>query len=175
MFKKFRFSNRLSKEQEIEIILKDISSVCKSMNTQDFIGLDMCSYKYETQEAMDELGLEKELIDQLLEDYVSQVLKNITLFNSYINDLKKVNTGKREVYKLRESDYIPLRELAHKNLGVARNLRIKDAEKILKILHKSDNIEHLIEAVHLLEACAIKLKPNCAYNTLNLIKIKSSF
>jgi HPt (histidine-containing phosphotransfer) domain-containing protein len=177
MFKKFNFSNKSSKEQEIDSILTDISKICKSIHveTEEFSDLNLCNYKYETKEAMEELGLDQELVDQLLEDYVSQILNNITAFKSYIEELKKVNTGNREVKKLRESDYTQLRELAHKNLGVARNLRIRDAEKLLKFLHKSDNIEHLIIAVHLLEACAIKLKPNCAYNVLNLMKIKNSF
>jgi len=174
MFKKFTFSNQLSKEQEIEIVLKNIHDVCHSIDNKEFAELNLCDYAYETEEAIKELGLEKELIDQLLEDYVAQVLKNIELFEKYIAKLK-VLSAKREKGPLRESDYQELRELAHKNLGVARNLRIKDGEKILKILHKSENIETLELALKLLEAFAIKLKPNCAYNTLNLIKIKSSF
>ena len=177
MFKRFSFSNKLSKEQEIDIILNDIFKICNSMHveTEEIFELNLCSYKYETKEAVDGLGLDKELVDQLLEDYVSQILNNIISFNSCIEKLKSVNTGDRKVNKLRESDYTQLRELAHKNLGVARNLRIKDAEKLLKFLHNSDNIEHLVIAIQLLEACAIKLKTNCAYNVLNLMKIKNSF
>jgi hypothetical protein len=174
MFKKFTFSNRLSKEQEIDIVLKDILKVCRNITVKEFADLCLCDYMYETDEAIKELGLEKELIDQLLEDYVTQVLKNINQFEKYIDRLKSLSQ-KRSSGPLRESDYQELRDLAHKNLGVARNLRIKDAEKILKLIHKSDNIEHIELALKLLEACAIKLKPNCAYNTLNLIEIKNSF
>lgn len=169
MFKKFTFSNQLSKEEEIKIALSDISRTCRKVKNKDFVKLDLCDYRYDVEEAVAELGLEKELIYQLLDSYVIQILEAITEFNSYIDELEaNSNRGLALEYK-------KLRELAHKNLGVARNLHIKDAQKLLTILMKEDDLEYLRLCLYTLEAVSIKLRPNCAYNALNLIKIKKSF
>ena len=70
-------------------------------------------------------------------------------------------------------DLIEFHELAHKNLGVARNLRIKDAEKILYHMMKKDDLKYLEACLIALEASAILLKPECAFNTMKLIEAKN--
>ena len=169
MIDKYNFKNKSSRAQNIEIILKSASESCKNILNKELWELKICDYSYSTDEAVAELGLDEDLINQLLEDYVIQILKSIKAFYEFIDELKKC---KDENLVL---DYTTLRELAHKNLGVARNLRIKDAEKLLHALMMKDDLEYLEICVKSLKACAIKLKPDCAYDTLNLMKIKSTF
>ena len=126
-------------------------------------------YKYTPNVAMEELGLDLDLIDQLLEDYVRQIITYHVSFSEYINTLQ---FNKENGLGL---EYTDLRELAHKNLGVARNLRIKDAEKLLTIIMKVDDTEYILSALEALIACAIKLKPKSAYDTLSIMKIKETF
>jgi len=126
-------------------------------------------YRYDDAEAVDELGLDEDLIHQLIEDYVAQIIKSVMVFENLLYDMQSKVDAKEEV------DYTELRELAHKNLGVARNLRIKDAEIVLNDLMKQDDLEYLFKCIEVLRACAIRLKPECAYNTIKLIEIKSTF
>jgi len=164
MFKNIHLSKKLSKEEEVEKMLNAANAACKSISTQGVLNLGIESYIYSTHEAIEELGLDEELVQQLLEDYVSQIIKSVIQFREHITLLEDKKS----------SDYTPMRELAHKNLGVARNLRIKDAEKLLYELMKKDNLDYLKDCLMALELCAIKLKPTCAYETLQLIKIKQS-
>ena len=71
-------------------------------------------------------------------------------------------------------DFENIRNLAHKNLGVARNLRIVDAQILLTILMKDDDLDYMRVCAKALEISAMKLNPLCAYETLNLIKVKNS-
>jgi len=148
------------KNEEIHNLLKNAQHLCC-----DFFN---DRYDYCDQEAVEELGLESELIDQLVEDYVIQVIKSTELFREYIEKLKQEQKENKTL------DFTPLRELAHKNLGVARNLRIKDSEEILLKLMKQDNLEEFAHYVDILEACVIRLKPSIAYSSLKLLKIKKS-
>lgn len=169
MFEKFGFTKELSKEEEIEKVFNDALKVCNNLFYGELSELNIGNYTYSDTEAVEELGLDGELVHQLLEDYVIQVLKSISQFTLYIDQLK---SNKQNHMTL---DYTPLRELAHKNLGVARNLRIKDAEKLLYVLMKQDDLNYLQLTLKALESSAVCLKPSCAYDTLNLIKIKSTF
>ncbi len=164
MFKNINLSSELSKEEEIHRMLDAANAVCKSISSQGLLNLDIEDYTYSPHEAVEELGLDEELVQQLLEDYVSQIIKSVVQFREHISILENKKS----------SDYTPMRELAHKNLGVARNLRIKDAEKLLYELMKKDDLDYLKDCLMALELCAIKLKPTCAYETLQLIKIKKS-
>ena len=168
MFEIFGFKKELSKKEEVEKLLLNAREVCENLSYTELKKLDINSYAYSPQEAIEELGLDEELVHQLLEDYVIQILKSINQFNLYIDMIRSSNN------QTSDSSYVNLRELAHKNLGVARNLRIKDAEKILYILMKEDDLNHLEICVKALQSCAIKLKPECAYDTLKLLKIKSN-
>lgn len=152
---------RKTKNREIRDLVFKAKQVCDSFFDEEYL--------YSDEEAIEELGLDDELIHQLVEDYVIQILKTIPQFEEFIYDLQAKKDAKKEL------DYTALRELAHKNLGVARNLRIKDAEILLHDLMKKDDLEHLYICLEALHACAIKLKPECAYNTIKLIKVKSTF
>ena len=125
--------------------------------------------EYTANEAVEELGLDYDLIDQLLEDYVSQGIKACITFNEYISELKDL-----KIYTT-NLDYTFLRELAHKNLGVARNLRIEDSERLLDKIMRDDNLDCLALCVEYLLARIIILKPEHAYKTIHLIKLKESF
>jgi len=168
MFNNITSDKELLKEKKILEFLDNNTDVCDEMLNDKFKHLSVADYEYCSDEAVDELGLDDELINQLVEDYVVQIIKSKALFLKYLDEIKEQSLSGKKV------DYIKFRELAHKNLGVARNLRIDDAQKIIYELMTEDDLEHLGECLELLIGCAIKLKPRLAYETLNLIEVKSS-
>ncbi|MCW8894356.1 hypothetical protein [Sulfurimonas sp.] len=129
--------------------------------------LEISDYRYDIQEAVVELDLDETVIHQLVEDYIIQILKSKITFYKHIQELKQAELHNIDI------DYTKIRDLAHKNLGVVRNLRIKDARKILEIIMIEDDLDNLRLCVKALEISAIKLHPLCAYETINLIKIKN--
>lgn len=130
--------------------------------------LDILNYRYDISEAVDGLNLEEDVIHQLIEDYIIQILKSKITFYKQIQELKKASLYNTPL------DYTDIRNLAHKNLGVAKNLRIKDAQKLLETIMTEDNLDHLRLCIKALEISALKLNPLCAYETLNLIQVKNS-
>lgn len=169
MLKKFGFFKKVSKQENIEQTVKNADEACKKIVAEKLSHLDILNYDYTTKEAVEELGIDDELVHELIEDYVIQIIKSTMQFDIYLEALKELQVANKQL------DYTSLRELAHKNLGVARNLRIKDAETLLRELMLKDDIEYLSACTEALKACAIKLKPVCAYNTLKLIEVKNSF
>jgi len=171
MFKKlnfFRKSAEKSYKADVEYLLSSATEVCNELASSTLSHLDIKDYKYDSAQAVEELGIDKELVQQLVEDYVSQIIKAVVQFDVYLEKLQDHKDEKKEL------DYTLFRELAHKNLGVARNLRIKDAEKLLYELMKKDDLEYLLVCLEALKVCAIKLKPKCAYDTIKLMRIKNS-
>ncbi|WP_226962097.1 hypothetical protein [Sulfurimonas marina] len=142
--------------------------LCHELFVFELSHLDIENYAYNPAAAVEELGLDQELVEQLVEDYVEQVTKSVVQFELY---LKKLQDSKAHQEEL---DYTPFRELAHKNLGVARNLRIHDAQVLLYELMKKDDLDYLLTCLEALKYCAIKLKPKRAYDTLRLMEVKSS-
>lgn len=167
-------SENITSERKQHINIKIKSSVdktlkeCSEFLQQNFNSLQIHNYAYSPNEAIEELGLDSGLVNQLVEDYVIQILKSKVLFVEYLQELKIAQKNSKKL------KYTPLRELAHKNLGVARNLRIKDATKILDELMEKSDLDYLTLCIEALESCAIRLEPKCAYETLKLIDIKSS-
>jgi len=159
---------KLSKSEHIQTLLYKSYKVCKKISSKEPVLSTIYEYVYFVDEAIEELGVEEEIIHQLIEDYVVQILTTKATFEAYLLNLKELKIEKKEL------DFTPLRELAHKNLGVARNLRIKDAEKILTELLKKDDIVYLEYCLEALVACAIRLKPSRAYATIKLLAIKKS-
>jgi len=51
--------------------------------------LDISSYCYQISEAVNELSLEEEIINELIEDYIIQILKSTIIFYKHIEELKK--------------------------------------------------------------------------------------
>ncbi|MDY0121448.1 MAG: hypothetical protein RBR54_05850 [Sulfurimonas sp.] len=167
MFKNLTLNNALSKEEKAQIYFDEATKLCEELTRNELQGLNICGYTYTTTEAVNELGLDDELVNQLVEDYVIQILKTASLFAQHLQTLHEAKQNSQEL------DYTPLRELAHKNLGVARNLRIRDGEALLHELMIKDDLEYLDRCLHALKACAIRLKPLCAFNTLKLMEVKS--
>lgn len=157
-----------STEEQIEALLLSANELCEELLLTELKDLQIAGYTYVSSEAVEELGLDDALVHHLVEDYVAQILKSVYIFADLLLALK---VARKEHAVL---NYLPLRELAHKNLGVARNLRIKDAEKLLFELMKKDDLEYLEICIQALQACAIKLKPVCAYNTVTTIQIKKT-
>nr|WP_321265863.1 hypothetical protein [uncultured Sulfurimonas sp.] len=162
----------LKRTQQVENEVFD--SVEKTLNKSivflqtDAVNLNICDYVYDPIEAIEELGLDSVLINQLLEDYVGQILR------SKIHFLKHLKNIRQDVEQSKKINFTPLRELAHKNLGVARNLRIKDGIIILDILMKKDDLDSIALCIEALEATAVRLKPKYAHETIKLIDLKSS-
>lgn len=167
MLRRFKFFKRIIKkpveQDEIEFLRKNATEVCNEVLNNKLADLNIQNYHYETTEAVEELGLDKELIEQLVDDYVAQIIKAIIQFDEYMQTLQDSKSNKTEL------DYTPFRELAHKNLGVARNLRIKDAEALLYELMKKDDLEYLLTCLEALRVCAIKLRPEVAHKTISSI------
>jgi hypothetical protein len=161
MNEKIKLERRKNRNKDIRDLVANAKKVYSKFFSKE--------YKYNVTEAMDELGLDDELIYHLVEDYVAQIIKSIANFERLIYELQNAKDAKKEL------DYTELRELAHKNLGVARNLRIKDGEEVLYHLMHDDELEYLFTCVEALHASAVCLKPECAFNTIQLLEVKSSF
>jgi len=168
MFSQLNFFQK-SSEDTLDKTIQNANQMCKKIINDQLMHLGVDSeYRYSTKEAVEELGLDDELVHQLVEDYVIQIIKSTLQFENYLEKLQMSKVSNQEL------DFIPFRELAHKNLGVARNLRIKNAEILLYELMKKDDLDYLKVCLEALKMCSVKLKPKCAYNTLKLIKVKSS-
>lgn len=155
------FANNLSKKifsryESFEEYLKRAQQKCEELknNASEFEAED---HLYSMETTKEELGLDDELIDSLLEDYVAQIIKTLPQFRKIIKNIRN------DIRRGKEADFTPLRDLAHKNLGVARNLRIKDAQKILHSIMKNDDLDGVERCLEYLEACAVLLKPKAAY------------
>jgi hypothetical protein len=152
----FNISDVFDHNYSYDGYIKNAKKICAKLISQ-IEGLSEDDYEYSLSDVVDELGLDKELIDSLVEDYVKQILRYIPIFKEYILSLREDKKAGKVL------DYTPLRDLAHKNLGVARNLRIKDAQTILNEIRKKEDLDYLMKCVKILEACAISLKPEVAY------------
>jgi len=157
------FSNPLEKRKmenkDIRFYVEEAKKTCQFFfNTQ---------YTYSKDNALEALGVEPELIDQLLEDFVVQIIQSNKILREYLDNLKS------DEYNNSKLDFTPFKELVHKNLGVARNLRIEDSEKILKRLMETENTEEIDILLDVLEACVILLLPIKSYNTLQEININN--
>ena len=161
MDKNEKIERRYMKNKNIRELVDKAKITCDSFFQDEYV--------YSKDEAVEELGLDEELIEQLIEDYVSQIIKSVMIFEEYLYELQSDMDAKKPL------DFTKLKDLAHRNLGVVKNLRIKDAEKLLDDLMKKDDLEYLFRCIEVLRACAIKMKPLYAFNTIKLIEIKSTF
>lgn len=90
-------------------------------------GDDYDGYVYNPQLASDELGLPIDLIEEFIEDFISQA-----------------NSFKDEMYQaVEENELDTLKIQSHKLKGVAANLRIEDALDALKIINTSSNLDEI--------------------------------
>jgi len=169
MLRKFEFLNKSLENNDLQSMQEEASRIYTGLITNELADLHLAEYTYEPEQAMSELGLDEELINELVADYVSQIIKSLVEFESRLNKLQQ-SEKKHESHL----DYTPFRELAHKNLGVARNLRIKNAEVLLYEMMRGENLNRLMLCLEALEVSAVKLNVEVAYNTLKIIAMKDS-
>ena len=164
-----RYIYTLYKCTNMHNMLESALNLSNNLFTNELVDLNIFDYKYTPDDAIEELGLELELVNHLIEDYVIQIVKSNMTFLSHLKNLElDANTNK-------PMDYTPLRELAHKNLGVARNLRIYDAQRLLEKIMKENDLDTIFLYLEGLFACVTILRPQHAFDTLRLIKVKNSF
>jgi len=168
MLKKLSSYFKPSEKYSVTQMLDDARQTCAVLEEGILHDLHIDNYTYDISIAERELGLDRELVSQLVDDYVAQVIKAVIQFEDYLQTLQNSQSSNIHL------DYTTFRDLAHKNLGVAKNLRIKDAEILLQELMRKDDLEYLLVCLEALKWCAMKLSPKCAYNTLKLIEVKSS-
>jgi hypothetical protein len=166
MLDRLLIDENVPKDENIASILKLAKSICDKL-LQEKLDCDLANYKYDFSEPISELGLEEELITHLLEDYIYQIFNSYKSFVFIVQNLENVESEAKETY-LNE-----LKDLAHKNLGVARNLRVYDAQFLLtELMNNNSDIEHVKDCIEALMACAFKLNPAYAYGILKLRQIK---
>ena len=151
-FSKKFFQNRSSFDEYVRYAkekCKELQNIVSKVDADDHI------YSFET--TKEALGLDDELINSLLEEYVAQIVTTMPRFWQIVEEIRNSNA------RGEKADLTPLRELAHKNLGVARNLHIKDAQKILQSIMSSESVDEVERCLEYLEACMILLKPEAAF------------
>lgn len=167
MLNRVEIDDTISKEDNIASILKLARSICSDVfGHKDDSNLS--TYQYDYSKPAEELGLDEELIVQLIEDYISQIFKAYQNFSDILDSVSQLE-GERREELLKD-----LKALAHKNLGVARNLRIGDAQTLLyELMNNHEDIEYLKYCTEALMACAFRLNPSYAYDVLKLKQLKS--
>jgi len=159
----FHNLDKLFRSKNTQHMINNAFMVLDNLYAKDLKYLNIQEYEYDYDIAVEELGLDSELIDQLLEDYVKQIINSKVIFIQHIERLKSDRVNRIKL------NYTPLRDLAHKNLGVARNLRIGDAQKLLFGIMKDEDLNYISKYLDALIASAMILKPTCAYDTINLL------
>jgi hypothetical protein len=160
--------NELSLEQSFEAFLDDVSDLCKRVFESSFSYLELNEYSYDIDKVVEELELDIELVKGFVDEFMIEIFKSKNLFLESINKLQEdKNNGITPDFQL-------FRDLVHKNLGVAKNLRIKSAEKLLNELMNSDDTEYLKKCLEALNVCAVNLNPPHAYKTLKMLKFQQS-
>lgn len=125
-----------------------------------------CNYKYDIDKAVSELGLDADTVYELLDDYVKQILTTNKEFVDMLSYLwEKQFLGEKFTLE-------PFLNLVHKNLGVAKNLRIADAVLILSEIKKQKDVESISLYLDALVSCAIKLRPKQAVKSAVNIDIE---
>jgi len=163
MLANIKLNSDLSKAKNTQILFADAIKTSHRIFMKRYNNNELKNYKYNPTFAASELGLDEELVGQLVEDYITQILNTRDQFYYLIDNINQ------------EAKKIDLQNLAHKNLGVAKNLRIEDAQIFLKDLMLVADIGHLKDCVDALESCAFKLNPTYAFNVLHLMEVKNSF
>ena len=164
MVKRFKLLNKLMEKEDLQLVQREASHIYTTLITNELAKLNLSEYCYTPTQAIEELGLDEELINELVADYVSQIIKSLVEFEIKLDNLQKSKNNNQT-----DLDYTPFRELAHKNLGVARNLRIKNAEILLYEMMKEEDLAYLMLCLEALEVSTIKLNTEVAYRTLKQI------
>lgn len=168
MLDKIVIDDSLSKDENISSILKLAQSVCDEVANHKQVEFSP-KYEFDYSKPAHELGLDEELISQLIEDYIHQIFNSYDHFREVLDNI--LDSQEEELAE----HLIELKNLAHKNLGVARNLRIEDAQILLtNLMNNHTDFVYLKKCIEALIACAFKLNPKYAYDVLKLKKIKEN-
>lgn len=162
MLSKLNYLDKIKDAKNPQQLLNDAYLMLDRLFSKELKYLKIDDYEYDPDIASEDLGLDTELIEQLIQDYIRQIIHAQVIFLNHINTLKADKESKKEL------NYTDLRDFAHKNLGVARNLRITVAEKILFRMMKGDDIENMLLYLDALVAAIIILNPECAYEEIKL-------
>jgi hypothetical protein len=123
---------------------------------------------YDSTEAVVELGLDQELIEELIEDYVEQIMRTHNEFRLCLSRVWEQHFLDEEI------NFTSLRDLAHKNLGVAKNLRVKNGISLLSEIKRQEDLDKISQCLDLLIISSIKLKPRKAceamFDTIDELK-----
>ena len=169
MLSKLKIDSALSKDRKIQLLLAHAIKISHQVFIYRFNNNPLKNYNYNPKVAADELGLEEELVGELINDYISQIFNTKYQFDNLLSNIRELHNIDKEV------KMIELKNLAHKNLGVAKNLRIEDAIIFLNDSMIKDDVDHLEDCINALEACAFKLNPKHAFSVLQVMELKSSF
>jgi hypothetical protein len=166
MFKHVTSIFTKDKIQTLPSLRTYIDNESKKIDMRRVSDLDFPNYIYTTEIAQNELGLEAELVENLLEDFIAQIINTKDEFLQLIDTIEEDQKSNKIV------NYTPLRELAHRNLGVAKNLRIEDAKVFLHELMKKDDVPYLRQCLVWLEVCVMRLNPGYAFKVKQLLETK---
>ncbi len=161
-------NRRLEKNRVLRIKIDEFLHEYDVFLEQNSVYAEVMHRKYQLNEAVAELELDGETISQFIEDYVIQILKSNLFFHELLQNLREQRSEDEQM------DFLDFRNLVHKNLGVARNLRIKDAQEILEKMMKETDLDKIALDIQMLEAFTAKLHPKCAYDTIGLIKAREA-
>ncbi len=167
MLNNINYLDRLKNYKNVKLLLNDAYLMSDNLFSRELKYLKVDDYEYDSDIACEELGLDRNLISHLVEDYIKQIFNIQTTFLDHINKLKEDKEAKKEL------DYTEFRELSHKILGVARNLRIEVAEKILFRMMRSDDLDSMLKYLEALIATTIILNPEYSYKEINLKRKES--
>lgn len=152
---------QLNTIDELETRYKEFcNSLYKTLDHEFAAPLYDPQLKHTPDEASQQLGLSHELIEELVEDYVAQILHTNNEFHLLLSKMWEDSFFDKPI------DYEPLRDLAHKNLGVAKNLHIQNGVSILKTLQEEEDLHKIAQCLDLLIISAIRLKPKKACESM---------
>ncbi len=139
--------DEIEEESAYEDEVEQIAEVTKVIKTpeikihQETIPDSISSYIYDPHLASEELGLPVDLIEEFIQDFVSQAYE-----------------FKENLYRsLKEDDLENVKILSHKLKGVAANLRVEDAFETLSVINTSDEIDEIETNMNILYVIIDKL------------------
>jgi hypothetical protein len=161
--------SKLNTLEELEMsYLNFANSLCKTLDSDFLQSIYDKDYVYDSTEAVVELGLDQELIEELIEDYVEQIMRTHNEFRLCLSRVWEQHFLDEEI------NFTSLRDLAHKNLGVAKNLRVKNGISLLSEIKRQEDLDKISQCLDLLIISSIKLKPRKAceamFDTIDELK-----
>lgn len=146
--------SKLNTLEELESsYLNFADSLCRTLQGEYIQSIYQKDYIYDPTQAIEELGIDYALVDELIEDYVEQIMCTDNEFRVCLSRVWEQKFLDEEI------NFTSLRDLAHKNLGVAKNLRVQNAISLLSEIKQQENLDKISQCLDLLLISSIKLKP----------------